>query len=205
MLHMNYQIPLGGIDADNMIHFITEGGNRELKDRRWIIPDGVRHHLEKVKADNKKEEMTSNHTTKEAYDHLEYILSLDNGIDYNEMKRIKNWFAKNSNATKTKQYELYGGSIMNTWVVNALNTATRNAKSNKEADQAAGIKTRDKDERDTGLKATVDDKTPTYNPATLNKLNRLKELSNIKENRIIILTEAQTKEIREKLFINNKK
>ena len=184
-----------------MIHFLTEGGNKDLKDRRWVIPDGIRRHLEKVKDDNKKDELTSNPTTKEAYDHLEYILGLDNGIDYNEMKRIKNWFVKNSNAQKTKQYELYGGSMMNIWVVNALNTAVRNAKSNKEADQKAGIKTRDKDERERGLKATVDDKTPTYNPATLNKLNRLKELSNIKEGRVVVIDEKQINEIKEKLFI----
>ncbi len=199
--HTNYQIHPGGTDVDNMIHFITEGGNKELKDRRWVIPDGVRHHLEKVKSENDKEDLTSNHTTKEAYDHLEYILGLDNGIDYNEMKRIKNWFDKNTNSTKTKQYELYGGSIMHTWVTNALNTAIKIVKSDKESKQNAGINTREKDERERGLSVAVDDKTPTYNPVTLNKLNRLKEISNIKENRTIIVTEEQIKEIKKKLFI----
>ena len=186
-----------------MIHFLTEGGNSELKGRRWVIPDGVRSHLESVMSGNKKEELTSNHTTKEAYDHLEYILGLDNGIPYNEMKRIKNWFDKNTNATKTKQYELYGGDTMKNWVNNALDTATKIVKSNKEADQRAGVKTRDKDERDRQTTAVkVDDKTPTYNPATLNKLNRLKELSSVKEH-IIVLTEKQSRELTEKLFIIN--
>lgn len=185
-----------------MVHFITEGGNKELKDRRWVIPDGVRHHLEDVLKNNDKDKLSSNHTTKEAYDHLEYILGLDNGIDYNEMKRIKNWFAKNSNATKTKQYELYGGSMMHTWVVNALNTAVKIVKSDKESKQKAGINTREKDERNRDLNAKVDDKTPTYNPATLNKLNRLKELSSLQERKIIV-SESQIPEIKEKLFINN--
>lgn len=188
-----------------MIHFLSEGGNRELKDRRWVIPDGVRSHLESVLSDNKKEELTSNHTTKEAYDHLEYILSQDNGISYNEMKRIKNWFDKNTNSTKTKQYELYGGEMMKNWVNNALNTAIRIVKTNKEADQRAGIKTRDKDTRDRQTTVSkVDDKTPTYNPATLNKLNRLKELSSVKEH-VIVLTEEQSRELTEKLFIINNK
>lgn len=188
-----------------MIHFLSEGGNRELKDRRWVIPDGVRSHLESVLSDNKKEELTSNHTTKEAYDHLEYILSQDNGISYNEMKRIKNWFGKNTNSTKTKQYELYGGEMMKNWVNNALNTAIRIVKTNKEADQRAGIKTRDKDTRDRQTTVSkVDDKTPTYNPATLNKLNRLKELSSVKEH-VIVLTEEQSRELTEKLFIINNK
>jgi len=186
-----------------MIHFLAEGGNSELKGRRWVIPDGVRSHLESVLSDNKKEELTSNHTTKEAYDHLEYILGLDNGVSYNEMKRIKNWFDKNSNATKTKQYELYGGEMMKTWVNNALNTATMIAKTNKEADQRAGVKTRDKDERDRQTTVSkVDDKTPTYNPATLNKLNRLKELSDVNEH-IIVISERQSRELAERLFIIN--
>lgn len=188
-----------------MIHFLSEGGNRELKGRRWVIPDGVRRHLESVLSDNKKEELTSNHATKEAYDHLEYILGLDNGISYNEMKRIKNWFGKNGNATKTKQYELYGGETMKNWVDNALDTAARIVKSNKEADQRAGVKTRERDERDRQTAVSkVDDKTPTYNPATLNKLNRLKELSSIDEH-VIVITEEQSRKLAEKLFIINNK
>ena len=188
-----------------MIHFLYEGGNRDLKDRRWVIPDGVRAHLESVMSNNKKETLTSNHTTKEAYNHLEFILGLDNGISYNEMKRIKNWFYRNTNATKTKQYELYGGDVMKNWVNNALDTAVKVVKANKESDQRAGLKTREKDERDRQTKVSkVDDKTPTYNPATLNKLNRLKELTNINE-RVIVLTEQQSRELVEKLFIINNK
>ena len=188
-----------------MVHFLAEGGNRELKDRRWVIPDGVKSHLESVLSDNKKEELTSNHTTKEAYDHLEYILGQDNGVSYNEMKRIKNWFDKNASATKTKQYELYGGEMMKNWVNNALDTAIRIVKSNKEADQKAGVKTRDRDERDRQtVVSKVDDKTPTYNPATLNKLNRLKELSSVNEH-VIVINESQYRELAEKLFIVNNK
>ena len=183
-----------------MIHYITEGGdgNKELKSHRWFIPDGVRHHLEKVKENNKKEELSKNHTTKEAWDHLEFILGSEKGISYNEMKRIKNWFDKNSNATKTKQYELYGGNIMKTWVDSQLKSATLYVKKHKEAQRAMGkdnafIKPHEADRQNTVSK--VDTKIPTYNPATLNKQNRLKELGELNEQKTIIITESQRKQL----------
>ena len=185
-----------------MIHFITEGGNgnKELKTHRWFLPDGVRHHLEKIRDDNKKEELSKNHTTKEAWDHLEFILDSEKGIAYNEMKRIKNWFDKNYNATKTKQYELYGGNIMKTWVENQLNSATLYVKKHKEAQRAMGkenafIKPHEADRQNTVSK--VDSKVPTYNPATLNKQNRLKELSDLHENKVIVLDESQRMTLKE--------
>lgn len=192
-----------------MIHFITESGsgNKELKNRRWVLPDGVLHHLQKVKEKNKKDELTKNHTTKEAWDHLIYILDHSNGINYQEMKRIKNWFDKNTNATKTKQYELYGGEIMKTWVNNQLNSAVLIVKKHKEAQRAMGkenafIKPHEADRQTTATKP--DTKVPTYNPATLNKQNRLKELSAIKESKTIILTEQQSKLLKEMLHADTK-
>ena len=183
-----------------MIHYITEGGdgNKELKTHRWFLPDGVRHHLEKIKDCNKKEELSKNHTTKEAWDHLEFILGCERGISYNEMKRIKNWFDKNGNATKTKQYELYGGNIMKTWVDNQLKSATLYVKKHKEAQRAMGkenafIKPHEADRQNTVSK--VDTKIPTYNPATLNKQNRLKELGELNEQKTIIITESQRKQL----------
>lgn len=186
----------------SMIHYITEGGNgnKELKTHRWFLPDGIRHHLEKVKDNNKKEELSKNHTTKEAWDHLEFILGEEKGISYQEMKRMKNWFDKNHNATKTKQYELYGGNIMKTWVENQLNSATLWVKKHKEAQRAMGkenafIKPHEADRQNVVSK--VDTKVPTYNPATLNKQNRLKELGELKENKTIIITENQRKQLQE--------
>lgn len=181
-----------------MIHFITEGGNgnKELKTKRWFLPDGIRHYLEKIKSCNKKDELSKNHTTKEAWDHLMFILDQENGVSYNEMKRIKNWFDKNRNSTKTKQYELYGGEIMKTWVNNQLNSATLIVKQHKEAQRAMGkknafIKPHDADRQTTATK--VDTNVPTYNPVTLDKQNRLKELSELKEQKTVIITELQRK------------
>lgn len=185
-----------------MIHYITEGGdgNKELKTHRWFLPDGVRHHLEKIKDSNKKEELSKNHTTKEAWDHLVFILGEEKGITYQEMKRMKNWFDKNYNATKTKQYELYGGEVMKTWVENQLNSATLWVKKHKEAQRAMGkdnafIKPHEADRQNTVSK--VDTSVPTYNPATLNKQNRLKELGDLKEQKTIIITESQRKQLLE--------
>ena len=185
-----------------MIYFINEGGsgNRELKNRYWVLPDGVVHHLEKVKDDNEKEELTKNHTTKEAWDHLVYVLDKKDRLNYQEMKRIKNWFDNHTNATKTKQYELYGGEIMKNWVNNQLNSAVLLVKQHKEAQRAMGkknafIKPHEADRQNTATK--VDTKVPTYNPATLNKQNRLKELGELKENKTVIITEAQKRQLQE--------
>lgn len=185
-----------------MIRFLVEGGdgNKELKNRRWFLPDGIRAHLEKVRKDNKKEDLSKNHTTKEAWDHLVFILGEEKGISYNEMKRIKNWFDKNRNATKTKQYELYGGETMKTWVDNQLNSAALIVKQHKEAQRAMGKensfrKAHDADKQTTVSK--VDTKVPTYNPATLNKQNRLKELSAIKEQKTVIITSQQKRKLNE--------
>lgn len=179
-----------------MIHFITEGGNgnKELKNRRWFLPDGVRHCLEKARDNNEKEKLSKNHTTKEAWDHLEFVLGEENGISYNEMKRIKNWFDKNQNATKTKQYELYGGEVMKTWVNNQLDSAELIVKQHKEAQKAMGkdnafIKAHDADRQTTATK--IDSKLPTYNPSTLNKQNKVKELSAIAETKIVRISEEQ--------------
>ena len=189
-----------------MIHFITEGGNgnRELKDRYWVLPDGVVHHLQKVKDDNDKESLTKNHTTKEAWDHLVYVLDKKDHLSYQEMKSIKNWFDKNTNSTKTKQYELYGGETMKNWVNNQLDSAVLLVKQHKEAQRAMGkdnafLKAHEADRQNTATK--VDTKVPTYNPLTLNKQNRLKELSVLKENKTVIITEEQEKLLKEKLNV----
>lgn len=176
-----------------MIQFINEAGNgnTKLKKRSWVIPDGVRSHLEKVLKSNDKDDLSGNPATRDAYEHLEFILDSDS-ISYHEMKRIKNWFSKHENSHKTKQFELYGGESMLNWVSNALDSAVKAVKTDKEFKEKLGINTRQKDERDRQtVVSQVDDKTPTYNPATLNKLNRQKELASIDEGKVIILNEEQ--------------
>ena len=180
-----------------MIRFLTEDTSSELtKHIPWRLPDGIKKHLEKTLEDNKDKSLTSNPTTKEAMDHLKDILSMDKtgGIKFNEMKRMKNWFDRHSNAKKTKQYELYGGDIMMNWVNNQLNTARKTAEEHRKARKAAGYTNAYKKEHTADKQTTVttvDDKTPSYNPTTNDKKNRLKELTAIREQRTVIISENQ--------------
>ena len=180
-----------------MIRFLTEDTSSELtRHIPWRLPDGIRKLLEKTLEDNKGESLTKNPTTKEAMDHLKDILSMDesDGIKFNEMKRMKNWFERHSNAKKTKQYELYGGDVMMNWVNNQLNTARKTAEEHRKARKAAGYTNAYKKEHTADKQTkiiTVDDKTPSYNPMTNDKKNRLKELSAIREHRTVVITDRQ--------------
>lgn len=191
-----------------MIRFITEDTSSELtRHIPWRLPDGIRRHLEKTLEDNKDEALTKNHTTKEAMDHLKDILSMDGegGIKFDEMKRMKNWFARHSNATKTKQYELYGGDVMMNWVNNQLDTARRTAEGHRKARKAAGYTNAYKKEHTADTQTTVttvDDKTPSYNPITNSKKSRLKELSALREHRTIVISKEQKLLIESKLQLN---
>lgn len=189
-----------------MIVFINEDTDKALtKHIPWHLPDGVRHHLEAIKGNNDKESLTKNKNSKEAWDHLIDILQMDDGkgIDIKEMKRIKHWFEHHTNATNTKHYELYGGEVMMNWVNNQLESARRTIKQQKEAEKAMGKSNAFKKAHDTDRQTVVTkalDKTPTYNPSTGNKLNKLKELSALKESKTIILTDGQ-RNVASKLFI----
>lgn len=190
-----------------MIHFINEDTNINItKHIPWKLPDGIKSILLKAKEDNKDENLGGNHDTKEAWDHLNDILSMDSdkGINVKEMKRMKHWFDTHKFAKSTKQYELYGGDAMANWVENQLTSARRTEQQRKEAERAAGKSNAFKKEHDADRSltvTTVDDKTPTYNPATGNKQKRLKELSSLQENKkIVILNEEQRNQIKNYLL-----
>lgn len=192
-----------------MIHFINEDTNVNItKHIPWKLPDGIKNMLLRIKENNKDEDLGGNHDTKEAWDHLNDILKMDaeGGINVKEMKRIKHWFDKHTNATTTKQYELYGGDAMATWVNNQLTSARRTEQQRKEAERAAGKTNAFKKEHTAERSTTVtkvDNSTPTYNPMTGNKQKRLKELSALKENKkTVILTEEQRNQIQEYLLKN---
>lgn len=188
-----------------MIIFLKEDTDKALTNHiPWHLPDGIRSHLESIRDNNDKNKLTKNHTTKEAWDHLVDILDMDNnkGIDIKEMKRIKNWFDKHTNATETTQYELYGGEIMMNWVNNQLTSARRVIKQQKEAEKSMGKENAFKKTHDTDRQTAVTklNNIPTHNPSTGNKNDRLKELTALKENKTIILTEEQ-RNLASKLFI----
>lgn len=166
-----------------MIFYLKEDTNKALTNHfPWHLPDGVKQHLLKIKDKNKKNDLTKNHTTKEAWDHLNFVLDNDNskGLDLQNMKRIKHWFDTHQHAKTTKQYELYGGDVMMNWVNNQLTSARLLIKQQKEADRLMGKfnsfrKPHDEDKQ-TKVTKTLG-KIATYNPITLNKQNKLKELT----------------------------
>ena len=115
-----------------MLHILTEDGNRELKGRKFPIPDNVRRILQKT-LDNYNGDKTV-----DGYKRLNNILSMDE-IQYNEMKRIKNFFDNYNGTDKSSEYILNGGDAMKTWVNNTLYTATKAIDDFKKSKKQAGI------------------------------------------------------------------
>lgn len=114
-----------------MLHIITES-NKELKNRVFPLPDGVRKILQKTLEEYKGDK------TIEGYKRLNNILDMNN-ISYNEMKRIKNFFDNYKGTDKSFEYILNGGDAMKTWVNNTLNTATKAVHDFKQTKKDAGI------------------------------------------------------------------
>ena len=115
-----------------MIHFIFEGGNSELKGRFFPLGKGIRKHLEQTLASYDGDK------TIIGYKRLNNILSMENGIAYNELKRIKNFFDNYTGSDKSVDYILNGGTPMKLWVDNTLNTATSAIEGFKQAKKDAG-------------------------------------------------------------------
>lgn len=114
-----------------MLYIINEG-NSELKGRKFPLPDGVRKILISILSNYKGDK------TVDGYKRLNNVLSMD-GIAYNEMKRIKNFFDHYSGSEESTEFILNGGDAMRTWVNNTLNTATTAIHDFKQAKKDAGI------------------------------------------------------------------
>ena len=115
-----------------MIHFLFEGGNSDLKGRYFPLGKGIRKHLEQTLASYDGDRSVI------GYKRLNNILSMANGIAYNEMKRIKNFFDNYAGSDKSVDYILNGGTPMKLWVDNTLNTATSAIEGFKQAKKEAG-------------------------------------------------------------------
>ena len=115
-----------------MIHLLNEG-NSELRHRKFALPDGIRKHLQNV-LNSYNGDKTAN-----GYQRLTNILKMD-GIMYNEMKRIKNFFDNYKGSDKSSEYVLNGGEPMKLWVDNTLYTATKAIRDYKQAKKDAGDK-----------------------------------------------------------------
>lgn len=100
-----------------MLHLILEDGNSQLKNRKFSLGKGIKKHLQKT---------LQNYTgdkTIDGYKRLNNLLNMD-GIEYNEMKRLKNFFDNYQGTVDNPTYILNGGDAMKNWVNNTLNSAT---------------------------------------------------------------------------------
>lgn len=103
-----------------MVYLITENGNNFLKGRRFMPNKSIIRHLEKTLANYDGDQSI------EGYDRLVNILDMiknKGGIEYNEMKRLQNWFDTNKFSKNTQTYKLNGGKVMDLWVHNKLKSA----------------------------------------------------------------------------------
>lgn len=114
-----------------MLH-LCEDGNSELKKRKFVLPDGIRNHLLNI-LNNFNGSKTS-----VGWKRLNNLLQMD-GIEYNEMKRIKNFFDNFKGKENDIEFQLNGGKAMQTWINNTLSTATNAVKGFKNAKKEAGL------------------------------------------------------------------
>lgn len=112
--------------------YLFEDGNSELKNKKFVLPDGIRKSLLKTLSNFKGSK------TSVGYKRLNNVLNMD-GIEYNEMKRIKNFFDNFNGKEDSIEYQLNGGKPMQTWVNNTLLTATNAVKDFKTAKKEAGM------------------------------------------------------------------
>lgn len=117
-----------------MVYFLFEDGNSELKGKFFPLGRGIRKHLENILRNYNGDKAV------EGYKRLNNILSMENGITYEEMKRIKNFFDNFQGDTNSPEYILNGGQPMALWVTNTLNTATKGIKDFKQTKKDAGFK-----------------------------------------------------------------
>ena len=116
-----------------MLHLLIEDGNKELKTRCFPLGKGIKKHLLKT-LDNYTGDKTI-----DGYKRLTNILSMENGIAYSEMKRLKNFFDNYNGSPQSMEYILNGGDEMKTWVNNTLNTATQAVHDYKQAKKDVGM------------------------------------------------------------------
>lgn len=179
-----------------MIHLILEDGNSDLKGRFFPLGDGIRKYLTNLLNTYEGDKGTS------GYKRLCNILTMPNGIAYNELKRIKNFFDNFEGDKKSNEYVLNGGDIMKLWVDNTLNTATSAIEGFKQAKKDAGfnnafIKPHTKDRQNKTSKPTVSKFQTTNTSKNISNNTAIKYESKIRN---VYITETQKKDIYNKLL-----
>lgn len=112
--------------------YLFEDGNSELKGRKFPLPDGIKKYLTQT--------LNNFNGSKNSigFKRLNNLLSM-NGVEYNEMKRIKNFFDNFNGKEDSIEFQLNGGKAMQTWVNNTLLTATNSIKDFKKTKKDIGM------------------------------------------------------------------
>ena len=170
-----------------MIHFINEDGNKDLKGRKFMLSKGIKKHLLNT--------LNSYNGDKniEGYKRLVNILSMENGIDYNEMKRLKNFFDNYNGTNQNVTYILNGGDEMKNWVNNTLTSATTAIKDIKQDKKNVGMENVfiKKHNKDKGLKPSKPTQKIIKTTNLGQNLNNNNNIRNESVQHIIYLTEQQ--------------
>lgn len=177
-----------------MLRFINEDGNKDLKNRIFPLSKGIRKHLLKTLNDYNGDK------TIDGYKRLNNLLSMANGIKYDEMKRLKNFFDNYTGSTKSIEFILNGGEPMKTWVYNTLNTAMTAIHDFKQAKKDAGmsnafIKPHEKQSKTKKKNKPTQVKFKTNNINKKMSDNAVMRYENINR-KIICITEEQAKYIK---------
>ena len=175
-----------------MLHIIKE--NKELKNRVFPLPDGVRKILQNILNNYNGDK------TVEGYKRLNNLLGMDN-ISYHELKRIKNFFDNYTGSEKSDEYILNGGEPMKTWVNNTLYTATKAVKDFKQAKKDAGISNAFIKHHSKDRQVKKKNKPTTAKFQTNNVAQKISDFSDIKYEskkvKTIFITEKQSKMLKE--------
>ena len=168
-----------------MIH-INE--NNELKHRKFPLAKGIKKHLLQIKNTYKGDKNV------DGYKRLNNILEMD-GINYNEMKRLKNFFDNYNGDTNSVEYILNGGKNMALWVNNTLNNATKSVYDFKKAKKEAGFKNAFIKPHEKNRQTTVKKPTKVKIKNDSQNLFNGTELRFENKNRTIIISEEILKDI----------
>jgi len=112
------------------------GGNNQLRGKYWECPDYVLNCLDT--AVKRYDSTNKNGKPTEGYKRAKGIIS-DNKIEYNHMKRIKNWFDNYDGEHNDMEYRLNGGKTMHNWVDSTLNRETAAIKGPKKIKMETGM------------------------------------------------------------------
>jgi hypothetical protein len=172
-----------------MTHLLFEDGNSELKGRYFPLGKNIRKHLENTLSNYDGDK------TSMGYKRLNNVLSMEPGIAYNELKRIKNFFDNYQGTPKSDEYILNGGDFMKLWVDNTLNTATSAVEGFKQAKKDAGIQNAFRKPHKRNGKITVEKptvaKVKTANVVKGVHDNNSVQYESKKHGKIVYLTEEQ--------------